>query len=67
MVSGRSRLLLVLVRTDVLIENSVQVRRGISLEILWVEENWENNVTFAMLKIWIRKEQIIRNFYLQPH
>ena len=59
MVSGRSRLLLVLVRTDVLIENSVQVRRGISLEILWVEENWENNVTFAMLKSWIRKEQII--------
>ena len=59
MVSGRSRLLLVLVRTDVLIENSVSVRRGISLEILWVEENWENNVTFAMLKSWIRKEQII--------
>ena len=64
MVSGRSRLLLVLVRTDVLIENSVQVRRGISLEILWVEENWENNVTFAMLKSWIRKEQIIHNIYL---
>ena len=28
-------------------------QQGRSLEILWVEENWENNVTTAMLKPWI--------------
>ena len=47
--------------TDVLIKNSVQ---GRTLEILWIEENWKNNVTFAMLKTWIRKEQIIQYIYL---
>ena len=33
---------------------------------MWVEENWENNVTTAMLKSWIRKEQIIQKFTYSP-
>ena len=32
--------------------------------MLWVEENWEKNVATAMLKSWIRKEQLIQNIYL---
>ena len=48
---------------DVLIKNSVG-QQGRTLEILCVEENWENNVTTVMLKAWFRKEQIIQNIYL---
>ena len=39
-------------------------QQGLTLEILWVEENWENNVTTAMLKSWIWQEQIVQNIYL---
>ena len=48
---------------DVLIKNSVG-QQGRTLEIMCVEENWENNVTTVMLKAWFRKEQIIQNIYL---
>ena len=34
------------------------------MEIMCVEENWENSVTTAMLKSWVQKEQIIQNIYL---
>ena len=34
------------------------------MKILRVEEDWQNNVTTAMLKSWVRKEQIIQNIYL---
>ena len=37
---------------------------GAYLKIPWVEEDWQNNVTTAMLKSLVRKEQIMQNIYL---
>ena len=37
------------------------------MKILWVEEDWENNVTTAMLKSWVRKEQIILIAHFELH
>ena len=36
------------------------------LTVLWVEEDWENNVTTDTLRSWVRKEHIIQNIYLYP-
>ena len=40
--------------------------RYLLLTVLWVEEDWENNVTTDTLRSWVRKEHIIQNIYLYP-
>ena len=65
-VSGRSRSFLVLISTSRRSYKKQCIgQQGRTLEILWVEENWENNATTAMLNSWIRKKQIIQNISLQ--
>ena len=48
---------------DVLIKRT---SRYLLLTVLWVEEDWENNVTTDTLRSWVRKEHIIQNIYLYP-